>query len=125
MSEVKCTLCKSDWDTLDRFLEDNSLLFNGYQPYPNKPEKGLFLFTHKSDSCGTTLSLKVQKFKKLSDESTKFSMFVIGKEDDCEGHCLDGNDLSTCNSKNCPGTDVRKLIKAIQEQMVDSSKTKE
>ena len=112
-----CSLCSTDWKSLETMLTDSSMEFCGYQAYPPKPEKGLLLFTHKTSDCGTTFSLRITDFTKFSEKVIEFNQFEMGKEPDCEGHCLDKNNLKMCHSKKCEGQKLRSLLQVVKEKM--------
>lgn len=65
----QCPLCKKEWITEDEFLQDRTLLINGYQfagrgttpPFPD----GYILFTHSVHGCGTTLAIYAKAFKEV------------------------------------------------------------
>ncbi|HAP35233.1 MAG TPA: hypothetical protein DCQ28_04565 [Bacteroidetes bacterium] len=65
----QCPLCKKEWSSEDEFLQDRSLLINGYQfagrgttpPFPD----GYLLFTHGVEGCGTTLAVYAKAFKEV------------------------------------------------------------
>ncbi len=118
MSNFKtCSLCSKEWSSLEELLEDSAMDFGGYQAFPRHPERSLLLFTHKADKCGTTFSFKIDTFTKFARKPIKFSEFEFGKELDCEGHCLDTNNLSPCHSKNCPGRELRDLLQVVKSKM--------
>ncbi len=65
----QCPLCKKEWSTEDEFLQDRTLVINGYQfggkgitpPFPS----GYLLFTHSIEGCGTTLAVYAKAFKEV------------------------------------------------------------
>ena len=72
-----CPLCKKEWVSEDEFLQDRTLLINGYQfgiggrhitpPFPD----GYLLFTHSVQGCGTTLAVKAKTFKEGKQNKQK------------------------------------------------------
>ncbi len=64
-----CPFCKKEWGSEDDFLQDRTLLVNGYQfagkhtavPFPD----GYILFTHAVHGCGTTLAVYAKAFKEV------------------------------------------------------------
>ncbi len=63
----QCTLCGTVWRTKDDFLRDPDLLLNGYQftslNFRNSHRGGVLLFTHRNQTCGTTLAVYAQILK--------------------------------------------------------------
>ena len=111
----ECSMCKKCWKNLDNFLHDDTLIFNGYQPFFKRPDKGSFLFTHDRDDCGTTLLVEVWKFKKLLNREVDFLPFKPGEDPDCDLRCAQETDLTSCPAKNCNGTVVRELIQIVKQ----------
>lgn len=65
----KCTLCGKEWHSAKEFLDDTTLHLNGYQGHLRMnlmglPAKGLLVFTHYAEGCGTTIAIPAQRFKK-------------------------------------------------------------
>jgi hypothetical protein len=71
----QCPFCKKEWISEDEFLQDRTLLINGYQfagklttsPFPD----GYLLFTHSVQGCGTTLAVKAKTFKEGKQNKQK------------------------------------------------------
>lgn len=64
----RCSLCGVEWEDRDAFLSDPTLLLNGYQGnlrqlLTGKQRRGLLLFTHHAEGCGTTLAFDPTDFK--------------------------------------------------------------
>jgi hypothetical protein len=64
----RCTLCGKVWTRRADFLSDPELHLNGYQGslrrlLTGKQRRGLLLFTHKTEGCGTTLAFDPSDFK--------------------------------------------------------------
>lgn len=64
----RCSLCGYTWNSMEEFLNDKTVVLNGYQwnRYNVKLQSGtggLLLFTHHHADCGTTLALAASKFK--------------------------------------------------------------
>ncbi len=57
-----CPKCGTRWESLDAFLKDQDLRFNGYQEGLNRLYGGLFLFTHEACGCGSTIALPIGDF---------------------------------------------------------------
>ena len=63
-----CPLCGKVWSQRDEFLNDTTLHLNGYQGnmqrlLNGKEKRGLLLFTHRTEGCGTTLAFDAGEFK--------------------------------------------------------------
>jgi hypothetical protein len=64
----RCPLCGKIWARRTDFLSDPDLHLNGYQGslrhlLTGKQRRGLLLFTHKIEGCGTTLAFDPSDFK--------------------------------------------------------------
>lgn len=63
-----CTLCGKIWESKEKFLNDDSLNFNGHMINTKKirlglRQEGLLIFTHHTDHCGTSLAIPASLFK--------------------------------------------------------------
>ena len=75
----RCPLCLKEWNTEEEFLQDRSLLINGYQfagrqttpPFPD----GYILFTHSVQGCGTTLAVIAKVFKEVDRKKETRPLF--------------------------------------------------
>jgi hypothetical protein len=68
----KCSLCGKEWPSAKDFLDDPGVKLNGYQGHLRMnlvglPAKGLLVFTHIIDDCGTTIAIPAQRFKKKQE----------------------------------------------------------
>jgi hypothetical protein len=64
----RCTLCGTVWQRRDDFLADPTVILDGYQGslrglLTGRQKRGLLLFTHRIDGCGTTLACDPCDFK--------------------------------------------------------------
>ena len=64
----RCPLCGTIWNNRDEFLDDPHLHLNGYQGnierlLNGRERRGLLLFTHRVEGCGTTLAFDAGDFK--------------------------------------------------------------
>jgi len=64
----RCTMCGSEWQTKEDFLNDRDVLLNGYQWNRKKFRSGegfagLLIFTHRKALCGTSLAIAAGSFK--------------------------------------------------------------
>ena len=107
-----CPFCHQAWPTLEEFLSDPELRLTGYQASFEDLLGGLFMFTHISEKCGTTLSIPVQKFVSLSDRP------IVSKRTEqtecCPQICQHKNNLGPCPVE-CECTWVREVLQKIQE----------
>lgn len=109
-----CPMCKTEWDSMDSFLADPHLIFNGYQPNFGNLDQGIFFFTHDEEHCGTTMALKVETFASLytgprHPKSKRLSH-------DCPGYCLDKTNLKPCSAQ-CANAYAREIAQKIKERM--------
>ena len=103
-----CTLCNFTWMGRDSFLSDPNIKIVGYQADFSGNEDGFFLFNH---NCGTTFSIPVNTFGDLYD-GPKYKNILTNREQ-CEGHCLDEGDLSSCKAE-CKLAYWREIIQIIK-----------
>ncbi len=106
-----CQMCLTDWETIQAFVEDDSLFVNGYQATLGTPDEGLYLFTHMKPDCGTTLAIKVATFKDLYEGPVRETL-NYGKET-CPGYCNTVNELRTCN-QDCSMRWVRDMLQVLK-----------
>jgi hypothetical protein len=64
----KCTLCGKVWNKRSEFLGDPGLRLNGYQGslrrlLAGRQRRGLLLFTHQIEGCGTTMAVDPADFR--------------------------------------------------------------
>lgn len=116
-----CTLCQHDWDTLDDFLHDNSLDFNGYQANFKRPGKGIFFFTHLKDDCKSTISVNANNFYPVLEGEVSEREFAIHGQN-CPGFCADKSNLNDCKNEICPGSFIRNLIGILKVKLEKSCK---
>jgi len=103
-----CPSCEKLWPTRQQFIDDPRLKLIGYQVNFKELKTGLFLFNH---SCGTTMSLKVEKFVDLYDGPV-FTERKTGS-DQCLGLCLHRSELRPCPAK-CECAFVREIIQILK-----------
>lgn len=111
-----CTCCQESWDDFSVFLNDNNLFFNGYQPNFRRPDRGLFLFTHTSDSCKSTISVRISNFYPIFTGEINEKEFAPGSPK-CPKFCEDEYNLEDCDNKECSGSFIRKLMQVIKEEI--------
>ena len=105
----KCPKCNFVWNRREGFLSDQNLNIIGYEVSDGGLVDGLLLFNH---SCGTTLALKVKKFKDLYDGPI-FKERLDGS-DDCPGYCFYKSNLEPCPAK-CECAYVREIIQILRK----------
>lgn len=107
----KCPCCGHLWRTREVFLSDEKLKLNGYLADLKQLEEGLFLFTHLTRGCGSTMAVKAGTFKDLYTGPI-YRERKTGSED-CPGHCLHTYDLAPCPAK-CECAYVREVLQVIE-----------
>jgi len=106
-------MCKKQWATRDDFLDDATLIFNGYQADLGILEEGLFFFTHNTEPCGTTMAIIAQDFVSLY-VGERYSENKQGTEE-CPQYCLDKSNLNRCQVY-CRNAFVREVSQMILER---------
>ena len=89
-----CPLCHQSWGSLEDFLRDPEVIIEGYQASFVDPLMGLFLFTHNTNNCGTTISLRVHYLQYLVSRTDKLA--VLRDTDACSTYCMDPYNLEPC-----------------------------
>lgn len=92
-----CPMCNAQWESLEAFLEDQNLSFNGYQANFGILDEGLFFFTHNTQDCGSTMALSVGCFGVLYTGKKYPDSKLLSK--DCPGLCKDPNNFDRCQRK--------------------------
>jgi len=106
-----CTMCKKQWKDREGFLNDPLLETIGYQADIEDLEYGLFLFNHNEKNCGSTIAIRVHKFKDLYNGPV-YSQCLLGSEE-CHELCLHKNNLEPCPAK-CECSYVRDLLQTVK-----------
>ncbi|MBU1564101.1 MAG: hypothetical protein KJ630_00565 [Proteobacteria bacterium] len=106
-------MCEKHWASRDVFLDDPTLIFNGYQANFGVVEEGLFFFTHEADGCGSTMAFVAAAFLSLYTgkrytESKQSSL-------ECMGYCLDRSALKRCQA-HCQYAFVREVTQIIMDR---------
>lgn len=109
-----CPMCGSNWNSLEEFLKDRHLIFNGYQANFGELDQGIFFFTHEVEECGSTMGLKVRDFTPLFSGPTYGRSRQLSS--DCPRYCLDKNNLSRCNA-HCENAFAREIAQQIKKRM--------
>lgn len=107
-----CSFCKEAWDTRNDFLDDSMINIIGYIADFEHLEKGLLLFNHNTDGCGTTLAAEVVDFMDLYTGPI-YSERLTGSEE-CPEHCHYKDNLDSCSAK-CAQSSVREIIQIVKK----------
>lgn len=107
---LKCRMCNTQWHTINSFINDPDLSFNGYQANFKELAAGLFLFTHRTEGCGSTMAVSAGHFFHLYDGPV-FTEPKTGSEE-CPEHCFNQDDLGRCFAK-CECAFVREIVDII------------
>ncbi len=116
-----CPMCNKTWESMDAFLADPHLRFNGYQPNFGELEQGIFFFTHDSELCGSTIGLRVTTFAPLYAGPRHTSSKQLSN--DCPRYCLDSRNLKRCNA-HCENAFAREIAQIIKHKMSTLAKSK-
>ena len=109
-----CKVCILTWKDRDSFLSDPDTEIIGYQINFTGFNDGYFLFNHL---CGTTLSVSVDMFGDLY-HGPKYKN-ILTDSDQCQGHCLNENDLSSCGVE-CEFAFAREILQIIRKWQKES-----
>ena len=115
----RCPCCFKVWASRDDFLADSSLELNGYKSDFQKLEYGLFFFTHKVESCFSTMALEVKDFIDMYTGNSYSDRKTLSEE--CPRYCIDEKQLSRCDAL-CECAFVREVIQIIIGWQKDNNK---
>lgn len=110
---TECPNCHETWSTQEEFITDEQLEITGYEADFDGLERGRFLFTHRRQSCQSTLTVRVMDFVNLyrgeifPERKTKSSQ--------CPLYCIDSTQLNRCTVV-CECAYVREIIQMIKEK---------
>ncbi|MBD3167533.1 hypothetical protein GF324_13115 [bacterium] len=110
-----CRLCDTCWSDYVELVQDKMLQVNGYQATFKSPEEGLFLITHRTGDCGTTLAVRAGEMKHFYD-GPAVEVRNTGNED-CPGRCLDDEDLEPCGA-TCDMNWIREVLQYLRRHEV-------
>ena len=110
MEFKRCSSCGTVWETRDKFLADPCAHLNGYQVNYADLGAGLFLFTHRVSSCGTTMSIQADQFTDLHDGPV-FAKSLRGTPD-CPKLCIRIHELDACPA-HCECAFVREVLQKV------------
>lgn len=109
-----CPMCNAEWQSMEEFFADPTLSFNGYQANFGTLDEGIFFFTHETETCGSTMGIKVRAFVSLFSGKKYLGNKALSK--DCPRYCLDQNNLERCNA-HCENAFAREISHIIQDRM--------
>lgn len=115
-----CPMCEKNWVSLDTFLDDPALTFNGYQADFGTVEQGLFYFTHESENCGSTMALYAAAFFSLYTGERYANNKQLSSE--CQRYCLDRRELRRCQA-HCQYAFVREVTQIIMNRSNKAAQT--
>ncbi len=105
-----CPKCRKEWCSMNEFIKDTSLRYNGYQSALDVFEHGLLYFTHSVKGCGSTMSLQADAFSSLYSKDKCSSKETL--ERDCKNCSLAERKLNRC-SQYCErifSTEISKIM---------------
>ena len=103
-----CSSCGSVWSSMAALMEDESVVYAGYQVSFVEFELGYFLFNH---SCGTTFTVAAAAFQSMSASPLLAEERLLGTTC-CPGYCLNKMSLEPCPSR-CECAFVREIIQIL------------
>ncbi|BCR03115.1 hypothetical protein DESUT3_01840 [Desulfuromonas versatilis] len=115
-----CPFCFTGWTTVEDFLKESNLSLNGYKADFERIEYGLFLFTHQSPGCHSTLAIEAGDFFHLYTKD-KYPEKKTNSET-CPKFCLDETNLNRCEAF-CECAFVREIIQTIMERQAAGSES--
>ena len=107
-----CTNCHKAWQTMEEFLSDSELRLEGYQVNFGDLNAGLFLFTHRSEDCGSTIAIPAGRFTQMHDGEI-FEENMFGKAG-CDKSCLHTGVVDSCKAK-CECAYVRDVLEKVRD----------
>lgn len=110
MAFKRCSMCDVEWGTREAFLKDPCVHLSGYQANFADLEAGLFLFTHMTQSCGTTLAIYASQFTDLHDGPI-FEKSLNGTSG-CPKLCTRSKSLEAC-PQHCECAFVRDVLQKV------------
>jgi len=107
----ECTTCHHVWENRDSFLSDPTLVLLGYQVNFLHLEAGLFLFSHETADCGTSLAIEAGEFADLYNGPIFETPHASIKK--CPHYCLEETSLVPCPEK-CECAYVREVLQIVK-----------
>lgn len=114
-----CPCCGYIWKSREAFLSDAGLKMNGYQVDFEKLEEGLFMFTHMTKKCGSTLVIPATEFLDLYKGEKYEDRKTLSAE--CPRYCVDQKQLSRCSAL-CECAFVREVVHIVNSRLTSASK---
>ena len=107
-----CGSCQYAWTDWLSFVFDPGVRLIGLQAIPSIPDANVLVFEHR---CGSSVSVLTHKLRHLlgTEEETGDRSLLFGTEN-CSGHCLVLEDLSSCE-KPCVNARDRRLAVLISD----------
>ncbi len=90
-----CNMCGCIWFDREDFLDDENIMFIGYQADFERLEYGLFYFNHTVNRCSSTIAIYTREFLDMY-KGEVYAERCTGKEN-CPGYCMDVNQLQRCD----------------------------
>ncbi|WP_108650455.1 hypothetical protein [Dongshaea marina] len=109
----KCSMCSHQWKTRAEFIADPYVILIGYKADFQNLDEGLFLFTHQTGECQSTLALEVGGFKDLYHGALYTERKAGGPE--CPLYCQDVNQLVRCQAK-CECAYIREVMQIFRSE---------
>ena len=109
-----CPMCNAEWQSIEELFADPTISFNGYQANFGMLDEGIFFFTHDTETCGSTMGIKVRTFVSLFSGEKYSGSKALSK--DCPRYCLDKSNLERCNAQ-CENAFARELSHIIQDKI--------
>jgi hypothetical protein len=115
-----CPCCSYTWASREEFLADPNLELNGYQVNFKKLEGGMFLFTHATEQCGSTMTVIMGIFSDLYSGETYKENKALSEE--CPRYCIDEEQLARCDAL-CECAFAREIMQIILERQKEAKAT--
>lgn len=106
-------MCAQSWADLNTFLDDKSIVLNGFQPNFSCEGKGHFYFTHTIQRCGSSMLIQVEHFLPLYT-GVRYPK-DLQSTTECSGLCLEPHKLERCQAK-CKNAFVREIAQIIMNR---------
>jgi hypothetical protein len=110
----QCPKCKK-WFSLMDLYKDPQVDLLGMNFEKGNIHLNLFYFNHNDGICGTTFTMQVEAFKKLTKNIN--TQGILAGSEVCELHCLDITDREECH-QDCTYASYRWLL----NEMINSRK---
>ncbi|TKJ42527.1 hypothetical protein CEE37_02235 [candidate division LCP-89 bacterium B3_LCP] len=113
----RCDCCGTEWLTRKELLNDQSVVFKGFQPNWGSLAIGWFQFYHTFADCKSPFAVNVNGFFDLIEESRVID--TVSLRDECPGYCGD-QELDYCHEE-CEYAiviELTKMLKAREEDQV-------